>query len=38
MVLNMVQEHSGATASQVQGHTTNSIPICLQHQKQVTQF
>lgn len=26
MVLNMMQEHSGAIATQVQGHTTNSYP------------
>lgn len=37
MVLNMMQEHSGAIATQVQGHTTNSIPICLQHQEWITQ-
>lgn len=38
MVLNMMQEHSGAIATQVQGHTMNSIPICLQHQEWITQL
>lgn len=30
MVLkNVTQEYTGATVTQVQGHTTNSTPICL---------
>lgn len=33
-----MEEHSGVTATHVQGHTTNSIPICLQQQEWIRQF